>query len=125
MESNRHYLALDPVAIRMETGDILSSDISNSYRYSFSSLENYLSSSQCGQICQFAEKAAALLGIENYARFDFRIDPKRGAFLIDIAGTPYTIHHSSIAYLFRDIYGFSYKDIYKVIVSLALQNDRN
>ena len=48
-----------------------------------------------------------------------------GDSLIDIAGTPYTIHHSSIAYLFRDIYGFSYKDIYKVIVSLALQNDRN
>ena len=125
LESSGNYLALDPVAIHMETGDILSSKISNSYRYSFSALEDYISSSQCQKICQFTERAAALLGVENYARFDFRIDSERGAFLIDIAGTPYTIHHSSIAYLFQEIYGFSYKDIYKVIVSLALQNDRN
>lgn len=125
LESGRHYLALDPVTIHMETGDILNSEISNSYRYSFSALENYLSYSQCQQICRFAESASALLGVENYARFDFRIDSERGAFLIDIAGTPYTIRHSSISYLFQEIYGYSYKDIYKVIVSLALRNDRN
>ncbi len=123
LESGGHYVALDPIAIQMETGEILNSEASNSYRYSFSALESSLSSSQCSQICQLAEAAAALLGVENYARFDFRVDPQRGPFLIDIAGTPYTIHHSSIAYLFQNVYGFSYKDIYKVIVSLALQND--
>lgn len=125
LESDRNYIALDPVAIHMETGEILSSEVSNSYRYSFSALESCLSPSQCRQICRFAESAAALLGVKNYARFDFRIDPERGPFLIDIAGTPYTIRHSSIAFLFQEIYGFSYKDIYKVIVSLALQNDRS
>lgn len=121
IEANRKYIALDPVAIHMDKGEILSSEISNSYRYSFSALENSLPLSQCQKVCQFAEAAAALLGVENYARFDFRIDPQRGVFLIDIAGTPYTIRHSSISYLFQKMYGFSYKDIYKVIVSLALQ----
>lgn len=121
LESNGHYQALDPVAIHMETGEILSNEASNSYCYSFSLLENCLSLSQCQQICRFAEAAADLLEVENYARFDFRIDPQRGPFLIDIAGTPYTIHHSSISYLFQKIYGFSYRDIYKVIAFLALQ----
>ena len=46
-----------------------------------------------------ATKAASILNIKDYARFDFRI--KNGVpYLFDIAGTPYTIHHSSISYLF-------------------------
>lgn len=121
LEDNKRYIALDPVAIHMETGEILNSEVSNSYRYSFSALETHLSSDQCQKICHLAETAATILGVENYARFDFRIDPQRGPFLIDIAGTPYTIRHSSISFLFQNIYGFSYKDIYKTIVSLALQ----
>lgn len=119
LESERHYIALDPVAIRLETGEIISSDLSNSYRYSFSALDNYLPPLQCQKICELTENAASLLGVETYARFDFRIDSKMRPFLIDIAGTPYTIRHSSIAYLFQEMYGFLYKDIYKVIVALS------
>lgn len=125
LESKGHYIALDPIALHIETGEIINSELSNSYRYSFSALESCLPPLQCQQICQLAECAASLLGIETYARFDFRINSELQPFLIDIAGTPYTIRHSSIAYLFQEIYGLSYKDIYKVIVSLSLQNHRH
>ena len=68
-----------------------------------------------------ATKAARVLGIKDYARFDFRI---KGSipYLIDIAGTPYTIYHSSIAYLFINHYHLPYESIYKIIVSCMLSN---
>lgn len=71
---------------------------------------------------QYAEKAAKILNIKDYARFDFRINSSNGVYLIDIAGTPYSIKHSSIAYLFCNIYGYNYKDIYKTIAALSYHN---
>lgn len=59
--------------------------------------------------------------IKDYARFDFRM--KNGVpYLFDIAGTPYTIHHSSIAYLFTQYYHLPYESIYKVVVACMLSN---
>ena len=43
-------------------------------------------------------------------------------YLFDIAGTPYTIHHSSIAYLFTQYYHLPYESIYKVVVACMLSN---
>ena len=68
-------------------------------------------------------KAAEILDVKDYARFDFRV--RDGIpYLFDIAGTPYTIRHSSIAYLF-DQYDLKYEDIYKVIVTCMLSNYRD
>ena len=63
----------------------------------------------------------SLWSVYDYARFDFRI--KKGVpYLFDIAGTPYTIYHSSIAYLFTQYYQMPYENIYKVIVACMLSN---
>ena len=42
--------------------------------------------------------------------------------VIDIAGTPYTIKHSSVAFLFENIMHLDYKDIYKTIMACSFSN---
>lgn len=115
VEYHEQYFALDPVEIAFTNGQaFMDSETSNAYRYTFKLL------SDGNSIRRAAVKAAELLGIKDYARFDFRI--RNGVpYLFDIAGTPYTIRHSSIAYLFEQ-YGLKYEDIYKVIVTCMLSN---
>ena len=72
-------------------------------------------------IRETAVLAAKILGIKDYARFDFRLN-NNIPYLIDIAGTPYTIYHSSIAYLFTNYYHLPYEAIYKVIIGCMLSN---
>ncbi len=112
------YYALDPVKIIFNSAhDFIDSDTSNNYNYKF----DVLKSSDSTIIKETAIKAAEILGIKDYARFDFRL--KDGVpYLIDIAGTPYTIYHSSIAYLFTTYYHLPYETIYKVIVTCMLSN---
>lgn len=111
------YYALDPIKIIFNKGhDFIDADTSNQYNYRFDVLE-----SENTIIRETAVKAAKILGIKDYARFDFRL--KGGVpYLIDIAGTPYTIYHSSIAYLFTNHYHLPYESIYKVIVACMLSN---
>lgn len=73
------------------------------------------------RIKQNAVLAARALNIKDYARLDFRIKGDQ-PYLIDIAGTPYTIKHSSIAYLFEKIMHLEYSDIYKVIMACCISN---
>ena len=112
------YYALDPVQILFKTEtNIIDTDTSNLYNYNFKVIDSPIKS----VIQETAKKIAELLGIKDYARFDFRI--KDGIpYLFDIAGTPYTIYHSSIAYLFTQYYHLPYESIYKVIVACMLSN---
>lgn len=112
------YFALNPILIDLPTGtNFIDSKTSNSYNYKFKLLQD---KQIVLSLCAAAEKAAQILQIKDYARFDFRI--KNGEpYLIDIAGTPYTIYHSSIAYLFK-MYNLKYEDIYKAIVSCMFSN---
>lgn len=112
------YYALEPVQIIFKNeANIIDTDISNSYNYNFKVIESTIKT----EIKNNAIKIAKLLGIKDYARFDFRI--KEGIpYLFDIAGTPYTIYHSSIAYLFTQYYKLPYESIYKVIVACMLSN---
>ncbi len=112
------YYALTPVAIKFPPNvKFMNSDISNNNNYDFEILHDV---TLMNNICKIAEKAAKLLGVKDYARFDFRV--KNGIpYLFDIAGTPYTTYHSSIAYLFKH-FNFKYEDIYKVIVTCMLSN---
>lgn len=114
------YYALDPVEIVFSDGQpFMDSETSNDYRYTF----KLFAETAADPVRQAAVKAAELLGIKDYARFDFRV--RNGIpYLFDIAGTPYTIRHSSIAYLFEQ-YGLKYEDIYKVIVTCMLSDYRN
>lgn len=118
LKINNQYKALDPVLIRINDSNIITSKISNAYNYEFDLLQNNVCKETCNNICEYAEKSAELLCINTYARFDFRIDYEGNCFLIDIAGTPYTIKHSSINYIFKQ-YNLSYNDIYKVVVQLS------
>lgn len=120
LQQNGDYKALSPVAICLDQEhEFIDSSISNDYQYGFCLVRDEFASS----IKKSAEAAAKILGIKDYARFDFRI--RNGIpYLFDIAGTPYTIRHSSIAYLFRQLQ-FRYEDIYKVIVSCMLSNYEN
>lgn len=101
--------------------DFLDSLTSNLYNYSFRKLSDRLSPTVIEQIKKQAVKAAQILSIKDYARFDFRIE-KDQPYLIDIAGTPYTIKHSSVAFLFENIMHLDYKDIYKTIMACSLSN---
>lgn len=115
------YFSLDPVMIKIKNNSIITTDISNSYDYEFCLLSDYYDYNICTKISACAEDAARLLNIKTYARFDFRIDTNNNFFLIDIAGTPYAIHHSSIAFIFKR-YNLQYEDIFKVIAQLTLEN---
>lgn len=112
------YFALDPVMLKINGSSIITSDISNSYDYEFCLLSKIHNDDVCQNIKKCSETAARLLNIETYARFDFRVTTNGEFFLIDIAGTPYSIKHSSINYIFKE-YGFNYQDIYKVVVHLS------
>lgn len=117
-----NYIALDPIEIVLGDKKIINSQISNNYMYSFRPLCQTVSIELCNRIQQIAERAARVLNISTYARFDFRITLDMKCYLIDIAGTPYTIKHSSIAYLFQKVYNLTYEDIYKVVVQLSLDD---
>lgn len=119
IEYQGRYFALDPVEIVFSDGQaFMDSETSNNYRYDF----KLLSEVEATPVRQAAVKAAELLGVKDYARFDFRVRNGK-PYLFDIAGTPYTICHSSVAYLFCE-YGLNYEDIYKVVVTCMLSNYR-
>lgn len=112
------YYALDPVEIVFRNNNYFIDTItSNAYNYDFAILNSPIKE----DIKIIAQNAAELLGVKDYARFDFRIKDNT-PFLIDIAGTPYTIYHSSIAYLFTQYYKLPYETIYKIIVACMISN---
>lgn len=121
IQFKHEYYALEPVEIIINGNDFLDSTTSNSYNYSFQNLTNTVNSKVINEIKYTATKAASALEIKDYARFDFRIKGEQ-PYLIDIAGTPYTIKHSSIAYLFEEMMHFEYNDIYKVIMACCISN---
>lgn len=112
------YYSLMPIEIILPNSHTyINTEISNSYQYEF----RIAQPEHVALLCNAATKAASILNIKDYARFDFRI--RNGIpYLFDIAGTPYTIHHSSIAYLFMNYYNLPYESIYKVITSCMLSN---
>lgn len=112
------YYALMPIEIILPNSHTyINTEISNSYQYAF----RIAQPEHVALLCNAATQAASILNIKDYARFDFRI--RNGIpYLFDIAGTPYTIHHSSIAYLFMKYYNLPYESIYKVITSCMLSN---
>lgn len=114
------YFAFPPIGIKFHHGNILTEEISNAYDYTFYDFSvKYPGSTE--QIRNDAIKSAELLGIKTYARFDYRVDSKGHHYLIDIAGTPYAIRHSSIAFLFMDVLKLNYKDFFKLLAIIELR----
>lgn len=118
LQFKQRYYALDPVEIVFRTNNkFIDTETSNSYNYDFKIIDTPIKK----DIQSIAQNAAELLGVKDYARFDFRIKDNV-PYLIDIAGTPYTIYHSSIAHLFTQYYQLPYESIYKTIVACMLSN---
>lgn len=117
LQYKKKYYALSPIEIILPEGkEFLDSNISNNNNYQFKEVNER----ESDVLCNAAEKAAEILGIKDYARFDFRISDGI-PYLFDIAGTPYTTRHSSVSYLFEKSH-FNYEDIYKTIVMCMLSN---
>lgn len=112
------YIAMPPVGLKLSKGEILTEQISNSYAYSFFSLNEQYPDEIINSICHDSKKAASVLGIKTYARFDYKIDRNGKHYLIDIAGTPYAIEHSSIAFLFQKILNLKYCDFFKLLAAI-------
>lgn len=121
LQFKKKYYALEPIELVVNGADFIDSNISNAYDYYFRKLSDSYNSETIDKIKQAAVSAAYALNIKDYARFDFRIKNNQ-PYLIDIAGTPYTIQHSSIAYLFQDVLNLHYNDIYKVIMACCISN---
>lgn len=113
------YLAFPPIELSIHNSEIITTSISDTFDYSFSPLERNVTNPICNAIMNAAKKAAELLGVDTYARFDFRVNPRGDFYLIDIAGTPYITRHSSIAYLFINCLELKYTDIFLLLGALT------
>lgn len=116
------YFAFSPIALSIHGANILTSTISDLNDYSFFSLEEKFSDNICKNIIKITEKAAQLLNIKNYARFDYRVKDNGDFYLIDIAGSPFLTRHTSIAYLFTKILKLDYSTIFSLLAALASVN---
>lgn len=118
----KSFFSFEPIMIKINGSPIITSEISNEYDYVFAPLVTQFSQSLCDSIKMTTQKAAQLLNIKNYARFDYRIDENNNYFLIDIAGTPYLTRHSSIEYLFTHCLNLKYSDVFLLIATLTMNN---
>lgn len=116
------YYAFPPIALFIHGANILTSQISDLNEYSFFALSKQCDNQICNRITDITAKAAQLLNIKNYARFDYRVKSNGDFYLIDIAGSPYLTRHSSIAYLFTEILGLEYNKIFSLLATLANMN---
>lgn len=117
-----HFYSFTPICININSSSIITTSISNDYDYTFSPLYKKIPFEICNSIQKTSEKAAYLLNIKNYARFDYRIDSDGKFYLIDIAGSPYLTRHSSIEYLFTKLLGLNYTDIFLLIAAITVKN---
>ena len=117
-----NFYAFTPIMINISSSSIITSAISNEYDYTFSPLSQEYTLNICKSIQKTSEKAAKLLNIKNYARFDYRIDANGEFYLIDIAGSPYLTRHSSIEYLFTKLLNLEYSDIFLLITAITAEN---
>ncbi len=119
--ANKFY-AFPPIMLNINNSPIITSQISNEYDYTFLPLLKDFPLDVCNSIQKNTERAAKLLNIKNYARFDYRINEKGEYFLIDIAGSPYLTRHSSVEYLFTKLLGLNYTDIFLLIIAITVEN---
>lgn len=109
-----------PVGIDLHGKRILGEDASAQNQYSFYHLGDTQPQNVIDLIRSYAEKAFRLMQMDVYGRVDFRLDSAGVPYIFDISTTPYTTKHSSFAFAFERA-GFSYSDIYRAIITAALQ----
>lgn len=84
--------------------------------YNFADIDSVLAN----EIMRTAAEACAVLNLEHYCRFDFRIDLKGNFFITDISTHPFLIKHSAFAFAFSS-FGLAYKDIFLTLIELIAE----
>lgn len=116
---------LDPVGIVLNNKgkhlgeQILTAAVSESDKYSFYLLADIVPNTTIDKIVDYCKQIAIVLGIKNYGRIDFRIDNNFNVYVTDIAASPYTTKHSSMAYIFER-YDINYSTIYTMVLGCKM-----
>lgn len=117
-------LIFSPLGVKMNNSEFLGNTIikeedSISYLYDYYIVKNILGEQKNTELVNAAKNIFYALGLENYARVDFRIDKEGKFYVTDISTTPYIILHSSFCYIFEQL-GYKHKDLLLTIVLSAL-----
>lgn len=120
---NGKYFAPMAIGIDMDNNSLLCDkiityDIAYDETYNFYNFAK-INTPLAQQLMKTAESACAILGLEQYGRFDFRIDANGSFYITDISTHPFLIKHSAFAYMFS-ILDLNYEDIFLLLISLAL-----
>lgn len=119
----KNVKVLLPIGIDLKGKKILDEQSSAKNQYGFYLLGKTQPPNTISTIQSYAEKAFRLMQMDVYGRIDFRISSNGIPYIFDISTTPYTTKHSSFAFAFERL-GFSYSDIYRAVISAALQRSQ-
>lgn len=117
-------LPLMAVGINMKNNPLLSKqiityDVAYDETYSFYDFAD-IDSSLANEIMKTATKACAVLNLEHYCRFDFRIDLDGNFYITDISTHPFLIKHSAFAFAFSAM-NLEYEDIFLTLIELITE----
>lgn len=123
---NGKFCALMAVGINMDNNPLLEDkvityDIAYDETYNFYNFSD-INSALAQQLMKTAESACAILGLNHYGRFDFRVTPDGSFYITDISTHPFLIKHSAFAYMFSTL-KFNYEDIFLLLVKLILNDE--
>lgn len=120
---NGKYHALMAVGINMDNDPLLNDkvityDIAYDETYDFYNFAD-VNAHLAKQLMENAEAACAILGLNHYGRFDFRVNADSSFYITDISTHPFLIKHSAFAYMFSAL-NFEYEDIFLLLIKLIL-----
>ncbi len=121
IDSNKIY-TFNPVGISINKNRLLEDRIltykdvfNDSYQfYQFNELSNKINE----EIIKCAGKCAEILGMEGFARIDFRVTKEGKYYISDVSTSPHIIRHSSYAFSFYNL-GFEYATLPVMLIGVA------
>ena len=122
---NGKYRALMTVGIDMDGSPLLNDKVIT-YNIAYDETYNFynfadINGALAKQLMENAESACAILGLNHYGRFDFRITPDGFFYITDISTHPFLIRHSAFAFMFSFL-GLKYEDIFLLLIRLILND---
>lgn len=118
---NSQRLPLNPVSITINGNDelydqYLSYDTIYNDRYGFGS-----HSSEYASVAENMRKVAAdvceILGINGFARVDFRVDNEKNIWVTDVSTSPHIVQHSAYNYAFNKV-GWTHNDLLACMIAV-------
>lgn len=125
IKTNGKYKALMAVGISMNgntalNNKIIAYEIAYDETYSFYDF-SMVNKSLAQNLMNTAELACSIIGLNNYGRFDFRIDYNNNYYITDISTHPFLIKHSAFAYMFSTL-KLKYEDIFLLLTKLVIDD---